>query len=35
MKITANSQQGHYFNRTDMAMAAAEAGLGVAMARCA
>ncbi|MCW8331585.1 LysR substrate-binding domain-containing protein [Photobacterium sp. SDRW27] len=35
MKISANSQQGHYFNRTDMAMAAAEAGLGVAMARCA
>ncbi|MGF1681755.1 LysR family transcriptional regulator [Photobacterium minamisatsumaniensis] len=28
-------QQGHYFNRTDMAMAAAEAGLGVAMARSA
>ncbi|KLV08292.1 LysR family transcriptional regulator [Photobacterium ganghwense] len=25
--------QGHYFNRTDMAMAAAEAGLGIAMAR--
>ena len=25
--------QGHYFNRTDMAMAAAEAGLGVALAR--
>ncbi|KHT62525.1 LysR family transcriptional regulator [Photobacterium gaetbulicola] len=25
--------QGHFFNRTDMAMAAAEAGLGVALAR--
>ncbi|MGR5063459.1 LysR substrate-binding domain-containing protein [Photobacterium sp. DNB22_13_2] len=25
--------QGHYFNRTDMAMAAAEAGLGIALAR--
>lgn len=35
MEITANSRQGHYFNRTDMAMAAAEAGLGVALARCA
>lgn len=28
-----HSPQGHYFNRTDMAMAAAEAGLGVALAR--
>ncbi|GAB3519040.1 LysR substrate-binding domain-containing protein [Photobacterium alginatilyticum] len=35
MNITADSQHGHYFNRTDMAMAAAEAGLGIAMARCA
>ncbi|UTV30699.1 LysR substrate-binding domain-containing protein [Photobacterium atrarenae] len=33
MGLQANSQKGHYFNRTDMAMAAAEAGLGVAMAR--
>ena len=29
------SKRGHYFNRTDMAMAAAAAGLGVALARCA
>ncbi|WP_017222617.1 LysR family transcriptional regulator [Moritella dasanensis] len=29
------SKHGHYFNRTDMAMAAAAAGLGVALARCA
>ncbi|MBA6293667.1 LysR family transcriptional regulator [Colwellia sp. MB3u-70] len=35
MGITADSLQGHYFNRTDMAMAAAEAGLGIAMARYA
>ncbi|ELR66632.1 Glycine cleavage system transcriptional activator [Photobacterium marinum] len=35
MNLKADSEQGHYFNRTDMAMAAAEAGLGVAMARCA
>ncbi|PSW22183.1 LysR family transcriptional regulator [Photobacterium sanctipauli] len=28
-----HSPEGHYFNRTDMAMAAAEAGLGVALAR--
>ncbi|NRA54501.1 MAG: LysR family transcriptional regulator [Gammaproteobacteria bacterium] len=27
------SEQGHYFNRSDMAIAAAEAGLGVALAR--
>jgi len=35
MGIKADSLQGHYFNRTDMAMAAAEAGLGIAMARYA
>lgn len=29
------SKHGHYFNRTDMAIAAAAAGLGVALARCA
>ncbi|MFT5808005.1 MAG: LysR family glycine cleavage system transcriptional activator [Moritella dasanensis] len=29
------SKHGHYFNRTDMAMVAAAAGLGVALARCA
>ncbi|MDO6707291.1 LysR substrate-binding domain-containing protein [Photobacterium sp. 1_MG-2023] len=33
MGIAADSRRGHFFNRTDMAMAAAEAGLGVAMAR--
>jgi len=33
MKIDTDSHQGHFFNRTDMAMAAAAAGLGVAMAR--
>lgn len=33
MGIKADSHQGHFFNRTDMAMAAAEAGLGIAMAR--
>ncbi|MBV7264246.1 LysR substrate-binding domain-containing protein [Photobacterium sp. WH77] len=33
MHIQADSRRGHFFNRTDMAMAAAEAGLGVAMAR--
>jgi DNA-binding transcriptional LysR family regulator len=35
MKITAESNQGHFFNRTDMSMAAAEAGLGIALARYA
>ncbi|WP_421869282.1 LysR substrate-binding domain-containing protein [Motiliproteus sp.] len=30
---TVVSDRGHYFNRSDMAIAAAEAGLGVAMAR--
>ncbi len=33
MGIAADSHQGHFFNRTDMAMAAAEAGVGIAMAR--
>ena len=32
---SALSKHGHYFNRTDMAIAAAAAGLGVALARCA
>lgn len=35
MKLSINSDKGFFFNRTDMAMAAAEAGLGVAMARYA
>ncbi|MGB2740716.1 MAG: LysR substrate-binding domain-containing protein [Cognaticolwellia sp.] len=35
MHIKAESNQGHFFNRTDMAMAAAEAGLGIALARYA
>lgn len=35
MDIEAESNQGHFFNRTDMAMAAAEAGLGIALARYA
>ncbi|WP_211279523.1 LysR substrate-binding domain-containing protein [Cognaticolwellia mytili] len=35
MKIKTESNQGHFFNRTDMSMAAAEAGLGVALARYA
>jgi DNA-binding transcriptional LysR family regulator len=35
MKVKAESNQGHFFNRTDMSMAAAEAGLGVALARYA
>ncbi len=30
-----NTQAGHFFNRTDMAMSAAEAGVGVALARMA
>ncbi len=34
-QISTNYHGGHFFNRTDMAMAAAEAGLGVAMARSA
>ena len=35
MKIKADSHRGSFFNRTDMAMAAAEAGLGIALARYA
>lgn len=35
MAIKTQSNQGHFFNRTDMAMAAAEAGLGIALARYA
>ena len=39
MKLTSDKielrSHGHYFNRTDMAIAAAAAGLGVALARCA
>lgn len=35
MGIQIDSQRGHFFNRTDMAMAAAEAGVGIAMARYA
>ncbi len=30
-----NTNQGHFFNRTDMAMSAAEAGVGIALARMA
>lgn len=33
MGFTMQADQGHFFNRTDMAMSAAEAGLGIAMAR--
>lgn len=32
-EIAIDYQAGHFFNRTDMAMAAAEAGVGIAMAR--
>ncbi|WP_041395347.1 LysR substrate-binding domain-containing protein [Photobacterium profundum] len=35
LNLNTSRQHGHYFNRTDMAMAAAAAGLGVALARCA
>ncbi|MDE1236443.1 LysR substrate-binding domain-containing protein [Vibrio aestuarianus] len=35
MGVDIATQQGHFFNRTDMAMSAAEAGVGVAMARMA
>lgn len=35
MGISITALQGHFFNRTDMAMSAAEAGVGIAMARCA
>ncbi|WP_428772247.1 LysR substrate-binding domain-containing protein [Vibrio sp.] len=30
-----NTNRGHFFNRTDMAMSAAEAGIGIALARMA
>lgn len=33
MRLDIPAHQGHFFNRTDMAMSAAEAGLGIAMAR--
>lgn len=33
--LTFNTNQGHFFNRTDMAMSAAEAGVGIALARSA
>ncbi|MDC0609163.1 LysR substrate-binding domain-containing protein [Vibrio sp.] len=33
MRMDIPAHQGHFFNRTDMAMSAAEAGLGIAMAR--
>ena len=33
--LAVESNRGYYFNRTDMAMAAAQAGLGIAMARYA
>jgi len=32
-KFDVDSKQGHYFNRSDMAIAAATAGLGIALAR--
>ena len=32
-KLDVDSKQGHYFNRSDMAIAAATAGLGMALAR--
>ncbi len=35
MGIELATHQGHFFNRTDMAMSAAEAGVGIAMARLA
>lgn len=35
MGITLPERRDHYFNRTDMAMSAAEAGVGIAMARIA
>lgn len=33
MGIEISTHKGHFFNRTDMAMSAAEAGVGIAMAR--
>lgn len=35
LDLAVDSNRGYYFNRTDMAMAAAQAGLGIAMARYA
>lgn len=35
MELDFNTDVGHFFNRTDMAMSAAEAGVGIAMARMA
>lgn len=35
MGLDLATQRGHFFNRTDMAMSAAEAGVGIAMARMA
>ena len=35
MGVDLATHQGHFFNRTDMAMSAAEAGVGIAMARLA
>lgn len=35
MEIVLPERRDHYFNRTDMAMSAAEAGVGIAMARMA
>lgn len=34
-KLSLPTERGHFFNRTDMAMSAAEAGVGIAMARMA
>ncbi|NGN97696.1 LysR family transcriptional regulator [Grimontia sp. S25] len=35
MQLSVPTDRGHFFNRTDMAMSAAEAGVGIAMARMA
>ncbi|STO58290.1 LysR substrate-binding domain-containing protein [Grimontia hollisae] len=35
MQLSLPIERGHFFNRTDMAMSAAEAGVGIAMARMA
>ncbi|MBV7299028.1 LysR substrate-binding domain-containing protein [Enterovibrio paralichthyis] len=35
MQLPITTDKGHFFNRTDMAMSAAEAGVGIAMARVA
>ncbi|TFH91411.1 LysR substrate-binding domain-containing protein [Vibrio ouci] len=34
-RLSFETNQGHFFNRTDMAMSAAEAGVGIALARTA